>query len=446
MMTSLNIYIVTYNCGREQVKPDIFARHFFQALPKTDIPDLVILCLQEVAPISYSFLGGSFIASYIDKLKKTVHLAASLRENVEYVHLVTENIGMTAIMAFVLPKEVHNVKWLEVAGVGIGVQEMGNKGAVGIRIGYIAGQDVMELSVVATHLAPMEEAVERRNNDWKSIVQRLVFTPLDHRATRYSARNLGEQIDNDDNVPLLSQSSDHKAAAPGIFSPNSHLIFAGDLNYRTSSTKPSPLDIPTFPRPTNDSSDPKHYSHLLKKDQLLREMKGHRTCHGLQEAPIKFLPTYKFSDKDRALAERDGTMTWGYAKHRWPSWCDRILYLDLPSWVKEKHSSYLIHVNNYDALPLMSTSDHRPVALSLSIPLKAIFAPTAQDTDVDVRYQPPYEIDPWWRGKRRMARFKEINVGCLAYLLLTWEGNGLLLAMISGSIIGRAILERIFET
>jgi hypothetical protein len=48
--------------------------------------------------------------------------------------------------------------------------------------------------------------------------------------------------------------------------------------------------------------------------------------------------------------------------------------------------------------------------------------------------QPPFSIDPHWKARRDVARKKEIVVGILAYLLLTWEGNGLLVATIIGGI------------
>lgn len=447
-MSFLNTYTVTFNCGRQQVKPEVFARHLANAISKTHVPDLLILCLQEIAPIPYSFLGGSYLNLYFENLRRTIHLASSSLDNASYTHVITRNLGMTAIMVFALEEQVKNVRWLETAVVGFGVQEMGNKGAVGIRIGYLTPDDVMELSVVAAHLAPMENAFEKRNEDWKSIVQRLVFTPLDQSASQSATRQQRPFIEEDnDDTPLLPDAFGPNTAASGIFTPRSHLIFAGDLNYRTSDTKPSPLDLQKFPQPVDDSSKPYHFSKLLQNDQLHRELKEQRTCHGLQEAPINFPPTYKYSDEQRAVAEADNQNTWLWAKHRWPSWCDRILFLDLPPWMKEKnqHQQSLIVVNEYAALPLMSTSDHRPVALSLSVPLRAIPAPVDGTMDSDVRTHPPFDIDPRWREKQTIARRREIMVGCAAYLALTWEGNGILLTIALGALSGWALIKGIIE-
>lgn len=447
-MSVLKNYIVTFNCGREQVKPEIFARHLAKALPKNNIPDLLVLCLQEVAPIAYSFLGGSYLTLYFESLRRAVHLASSRLDNATYVHIITRNVGMTAIMLFALEEEVKKVRWLETAGVGLGVRETGNKGAVGIRIGYLTPDDeIMELSVVAAHLAPMEDALERRNQDWKLIVQRLVFTPVDQSALQSATRKQRSSAEQgNDNAPLLHDALDPEEIASGLFTPTSHVIFAGDLNYRTSDIKPSPHDFRRFPQPTDDSNKPYHYSKLLQNDQLRREVKAQRACHGLQEAPINFPPTYKYSDKQRAVADTHDGKMWLWAKHRWPSWCDRILYLDLPPWMTESSQLSSISIKVYTALPLMSTSDHRPVVLSISIPVKAIPAPIDEVADPNVRIHPPFSIYPRWKEKRAMARKLEIVVGLAAYLVLTWEGNGILLAIGLGALGGWALMKSMVDT
>lgn len=482
-MSQLKVSTITYNCGRERVKPSIFARHLLSAIPKSKPPELLILCLQEIAPLSYSFLGGSFLGPYYHSLEHAVRLAAASLDEATYVNVMVRNVGMTAIMAFVLQEHVGRIKRVQTAGVGLGMHEMGNKGAVGLRFGYTVGnvsavdgkdgsgnedddedegveeEEIMEISIAAVHLAPMEHAVDRRNEDWKSIVQRLVFTSDDqnNRISRgQNERRLDE--DGDENAPLLF--SPNTPTAPldsGLFTPTSHLIVAGDLNYRTSDFKPTPTDFRSYPQPIpENSSHPKHFSNLLKKDQLWREMKAGRTCHGLQEAHIEFPPTYKYSERQRALADKFDNDTnldpneteprWDWTPHRWPSWCDRILYLDLPTWMEafnppSSSPSTSIQINQYTSLPLMASSDHQPVILSLSIPLKAIplppptaaisgAAPSNELSNDDVRIHPPFGIDPEWREKRARARKLELVIGLMMYLATTGEGNLVLLATV----------------
>ena len=446
-MDHIELRVLTFNCARELVRPEVFARHIFDALPHSLPPEILIISLQEIAPIAYSFLGGSFLAPYFDRVRHAVNIAASSFGNASYDNIVTWNVGMTAISAFVLQDRIQNIKWIESAGVGVGVYGMGNKGAVALRLGYAVGDECLELSTIAGHLAPMEIALSRRNEDWANICRGLIFTPVSERAVRSSTvQRRSPTDDSDDNAPLLLKTTNNSTAPPsGLFTPRSHIIFAGDLNYRTSRTKPSPTDYHLFPQPCKDQANPRHYLNLLKEDQLLREMKAQRTCHGLQEAPIDFPPTYKYSDKQRAVAEKDDGLMWDWARHRWPSWCDRILYTDLPFWMKAEDPSISIKAHGYTAFPLMSTSDHRPVALSLSIPAKAIPIPDKSQSGDDVRLSPPFDLDPNWRAKRAAARRRELVVGTVAYLGLTWEGRSILLATVIGVLSGWWIISGLLE-
>lgn len=405
-MAELSIYLLTFNCARSLVQPHEFASHVFDTLPEDGVlPDILVLSLQEIAPIAYSFLGGSFLAPYFDALREAIKLAAN-----DHVNVISRNLGMTAIMIFA--SDPARISSLETAGVGVGLQEMGNKGAVGIRLMY----EETQLTFVAAHLAPMEDAVLRRNEDWKNIVKGMVFTG--------EGESMADEQDED--VPLLQGLQVAEGSGSGLYNPRSHLFLAGDLNYRVSEVKPASGDFERFPQPTDTPDSPKHYLTLLKKDQLSQQLKRGNTLHGLLEDDIKFPPTYK-------LLAGGNDNRWNWARHRWPSWCDRILYLETPKWMQKK-----IRINEYDALPQLDTSDHRPVVLSLSVPLKAI--PEAPPNQDDIRVHVPFAVEPYWKWRRAMARKKEIAVGLFAYLSLTWEGNGLLLAVIIGSMGGWLIV------
>lgn len=436
-MASLNLYILTFNCARNLIDSNLFASHLFDALPKSqspELPEIVVLSLQEIAPISYSFLGGSHLDPYYDAFRHAVDLAVSGKdENMHYINAVTRNVGMTGIMVFVRQDVAGRVAKVETAETGLGVQEMGNKGAVGARLGYLVRDDepeTVDLTFVAAHLAPMEDGMERRNLDWENIVRRLVFSKAEAVSTPRE-----DAIDGED-VPLLEGEASSSQSS-GIFTPSSYLFFAGDLNYRTASTGPGKDVHQAFPQPTSDRSSKTHYTHLLKDDQLTREIRANRTLHSLSEAPIDFPPTYKYSDEARLIAPGEEAAEWKWAQHRWPSWCDRILYLDTPSWVTEFGA---VKPYVYDALPLFPTSDHRAVALSVSVPLKPIPPPAMLNemnvSDSDVRLSPPFDLDMDWKYKRSVARSKEIIVGILAYLAMTWEGNGLVLASSIGVVGG----------
>lgn len=416
---ALNLYLLTFNCARNLVQPEVFAPHLFDALGSdSPLPEFLVLNLQEVAPLSYSFLGGSFLTPYFNAFRHVVKLAS---KDHSYVNIFTRNLGLTALMVFARDGVADNVTWLNMAGVGLGVSEMGNKGAVGVRLGYRpSGSGEMQLTFVSAHLAPMEDGLDRRNEDYKSIVQRLVFVPDPSR--KPPARD-----EEDEDAPLLQgQTPAQSTSESGIYYNHSHLFFAGDLNYRTSLLRPSPQDVQErFPQPTSNENDPKHFRHLLAEDQLTQQVKADKSLHGLTEAPIDFPPTYKYRTDDSKPVTLDGDHEWQWAPHRWPSWCDRIFF-----W---NQGDVDVHPQKYTCLPLFATSDHRPVALAASVPLRPVSA--SQQSE-----KAPFQIDPDWRSRRAQARRKELAVGLMAYLTMTREGNGLLIATVMGAVGGWLII------
>ena len=455
-MATLKIYVVTFNCGREPLHPSKFAAYLFNALPKPQIaPDILLVALQEVAPIAYSFLGGSYLSSYLSPFRHAVDSAASSLD-ANYINIITRNVGMTAIMVFVLRDQTAQIHRIETAGVGVGVHDMGNKGAVAVKMDYSIGNSTIEIAAVAAHLAPMEDALERRNEDWKNICRGLVFTPISITAlSKKTTQRLPEEASDPETEPLLSSTPDTDTIPPmtGIYTPTSHLILAGDLNFSTSLAGPIAEEFRSFPQPCSDDSYPQHYEHLFQSDQLTTELRAQRTCQGLSEAPVEFPPTYKYSDRARRDAEIDrGDMDqegqyWDWAKHRWPSWCDRVLYLPLPSWADKGQK---VEVKGYKALPLMPNSDHRPVACCLELSAGTIPEPGrdshAHGEADKVRVEPPFPLDPNWKARRIWARRRELVAGLGAYFSLTWEGRGILLALMCGALGGWTVLGNLVES
>lgn len=412
---SWQLYLVTYNAARHLVHPEALAPSLFDALPKAaPIPDVVAISLQEVAPIAYSFLGGSYLKPYFDRVATTVHLAADLHSHgsEQLEHVATRSLGMTALLIFAKPEFAQRIQWIQAAGAGVGFWNMGNKGAVAMRIGVSCpnSRETLNLAFTAAHLAPMEWDYEARNRDWENLVRNMVFLNDDN----YGYSSIDE-------TPLLS-SSDTPAEGSGLFASGSHLFFAGDLNYRTYDTAPEPQAYESYPQPAASDASPQHFSHLLKKDQLTREKAANRTLHGLHELPIHFPPSYKYSVRRSQTSLKQSSsepeIKWEWAKHRYPSWCDRILFLpSRPSWPR-------LQPQIYTALPVQPTSDHRPVALSLSIDSK----PLPRDVE-DIRSRMPFPINPGWRPRRDVARRWEIIVGVFSYLALTKKGNAAIVAV-----------------
>ncbi|KAI7122149.1 DNase I-like protein [Hortaea werneckii] len=360
-MADLNVYLTTFNCGRKPVNIDYFSHFLFDGLSKSNPlpPDLIVLSLQEIAPIAYGFLGGTLLTPYFTRFTQAVADAARntfSNPNVFYHEPIVRNAGMTAIMVFAREEVWHRIQQVESAGVGVGLWEMGNKGAVGVRlsVGGSGADSTTPFTFVAAHLAPMEPEWERRNQDWRSICENLVFEPESQQPNDIAPQS-------PETEPLLSKPRSFSNPST-LFQPSTHLFLLGDLNYRASDTPPDPNN----PSPTNWAqnpipSDPSHYTHPLAHDQLSREKAAGKTLHNLVEAPITFPPTYKYSSAaQREAGEsvqsvevrkadgrtnsvtrivppsassgegeggeggRRGEYLW--APHRTPSWCDRILY------------------------------------------------------------------------------------------------------------------------
>jgi hypothetical protein len=441
-MTSLSLYIITFNCALTLIDTAAVASQLFIGLDDTELPDLLVISLQEIAPLAQSFIGGSFLVPYFARFEDAVNIATKERDGDStdrYTPIVARNVGMTAIMVFA--KDPAAIEGIETAGVGVGASEMGNKGAVGVRLLYrnvnSSSDSSAELTFVSAHLAAMEEELERRNEDWKNIVRGLVFSSTSRErqsnATSLSAAGV------EDEQPLLSVSP----RSAGIYKPTSHLFVAGDLNYRTSNLKPSPLDHrDSFPQPHHDEAHPQHHFNLFENDQLTQEREAGRTLHGMIEAPVTFPPTYKYNSDEPFLVPDDEISHWSWAKHRWPSWCDRILYLDVPPWLKRKAPEAEIIPHEYVALPLFPTSDHRAVALAFTVPLIPIPKPDEEDEESDdPRIKPPFTVNPNWRADREKARRLELISGFTMYLTGTWEGWSVLIGTAAGVVGGFFLLK-----
>ena len=432
-MSTITAHITTFNCGRELPSISHLGAELFSNSAPSIPPDLIVLCLQEIAPIGYAFLGGSFLAPYFTRISDIVQHAVSkhFESNADYHPLLVRNAGLTALMVYARSDVKDRIQWTETAAVGVGVYEMGNKGAVGARIGFVGDNDeTVPITFVSAHLAPKEEECERRNLDWQSICEALVFTRDDNNNTNTNNSTLPQNAE--DAQPLLSRDAEHTPndTTNTLFSPLSHIFFAGDLNYRTADTPPSPSAHQIWPHPTSDPSHPS-YRDLWAADQLNRELRNKKTLHLLTEAPVTFPPTYKYSTAAKKSAAEgrplppggnDADSTWPWAKHRVPSWCDRILFLGASSSSAGKAGG--VEVQSYEALSVQPTSDHRPVVMTVTIPLKK--------PELAAGVEPPFSLRRDWAERRATARRYEVLVGIASYLALTWEGEAVLAATVVG--------------
>jgi hypothetical protein len=398
MSDKLHLYLITFNCALVHHDIATLSSHLLSGLesPSSREPDLIVLSLQEVAPLAVAFLGGPSLAGYFEPFSTAIRTSTRKLFGKDYALVARSSVGLTGIMVFARhPGQVGVVAY---AGVGAGLWEMGNKGGVGVKLHYKS----VEMNFLAAHLAPDEKNVRLRNDNWEAIVRGVVFKP-----------------------PPAVADADYPV---GLYSPTAHLFVLGDLNYRTSDHRPGPLEFLVFPQPTDHQSSNKHFLNLLEYDQLTVQRKAGRTLHGLEEAPVSFPPTYKYLVNRSLKAPADDS--WNWMPLRWPSWTDRILYLPTSS-------PQDITVHRYTSIPDIQTSDHRPVVAHISIPATPMRAADG------LRANPPFKLDPQWKAKRDAARRREIAVGVVAYLVATWTGRAVLLAMFAGAAAGWWVMKEL---
>ncbi|KAI0007037.1 DNase I-like protein [Xylariaceae sp. FL0662B] len=390
---TLDVFILTFNAGKNQINVPVFARHLYDAFSQnsSSLPELVVISIQEMSPLAQAFIGSYVLSPYFQRYESAVNIAAAQFVSEEarrhrpkdrpYTLVTTRNVGMTGIMLFA--SDPTAVQHLQATEVGFGAGDMANKGAVGLRMLYKkenanGNLKETELTFVSTHLAAMEWNLEKRNKNWESIVSGLLFNDPKKFTKHTSAHPTPSgSEDSEEAQALLEQDSVQRALHDiSIYKPGSHLFVAGDLNYRLSKT--SPTSDSTFP--DCDPTSPNYYTHFLVRDQLTAEKKAGRTLHGLSEADITFPPTYKLVLSPKAepetelgrIAEEEedvDEVAWSWALHRWPGWCDRVLFLDTPWWTPETIGNPKMKVVAYNAIPAVRSSDHRAVFLRLRVPM-----------------------------------------------------------------------------
>jgi len=168
---------------------------------ESEAPDLVAVGFQEMIPLvrvllalsasraSCSFLRGEVqhlalagftstaLGLHEEKLKTAIEETHTREKGSRETYSLVgrKSLGGIALLLYsndrTLTSKVKNVQ-VSTAGCGI-LNLMGNKGAVGIRLGLKGEEE--SWTFVTAHLAAHQEQVERRNRDWREIVQRLVF-------------------------------------------------------------------------------------------------------------------------------------------------------------------------------------------------------------------------------------------------------------------------------
>ncbi|KAF2430396.1 DNase I-like protein, partial [Tothia fuscella] len=316
-------------------------RHDAKIIPGDKDIGLYVLGLQEVVDVTSP---SEALKPYTDpaaanKFKSS--LSAALPPGYE---LIAEQqlIGLL-LLIYASPAVAKDVKSVSTTSVGTGVMGyMGNKGAVTARL--VLGETT-RLVFVDCHLGAGVDkgAVERRNWDAGQILSRTKFEPI--KDSMDLNQTSGEQIGDEDfafwfgdlnyrleGIPgddirrlLMLHTRDeydtNRAATAANIDKELEdnppdLKIEENVSHDTSSSdlKPPPSEE------ANPASLQTTLASLLPHDELHQQMKARKAFHdGWKEAPIHFLPTYKYDVGSVGVFDSG-------EKRRAPSWCDRILY------------------------------------------------------------------------------------------------------------------------
>lgn len=289
----LGIYIATWNMQGEKGLP----ANLDDLLLPTDsefAQDFYIIGVQEGCP---------------DRREWEVRLQETLGPY--YVMLYAASHGVLYLTVFVRRDLIWFCSEVEHATVTTRIiSQIKTKGAVGIAFTFFGTSFLF----ITSHFTSGDAKVYERILDYNKIVEALALP-----------KGLP------DTNPYRSTPSDVTTRFDQVF-------WFGDFNFRLSRDRVEVESI--MKRTVGGNMGP-----LLEHDQLTREMKDGSIFKGFQEAPIQFLPTYKF---DIGCDIYDTT-----SKQRTPSYTDRILF--------RNRQADDIKVLKYTSCSSIKTSDHRPV-------------------------------------------------------------------------------------
>ncbi|XP_038558339.1 phosphatidylinositol polyphosphate 5-phosphatase type IV [Micropterus salmoides] len=289
----VGIYIATWNMQGEKGLP----ANLDDLLLPTDsefAQDFYIIGIQEGCP---------------DRREWEIRLQETLGPY--YVMLYAASHGVLYLTVFLRRDLIWFCSEVEHATVTTRIiSQIKTKGAVGIAFTFFGTSFLF----ITSHFTSGDAKVYERILDYNKIVEALALP-----------KGLP------DTNPYRSTPSDVTTRFDQVF-------WFGDFNFRLGKDR---VDVETIINRSVDGD----MGPLLEHDQLSKEMKDGSIFKGFQEAPIHFLPTYKF---DIGCDIYDTS-----SKQRTPSYTDRIVF--------RNRQADDIKVVKYTSCSGIKSSDHRPV-------------------------------------------------------------------------------------
>lgn len=228
-----------------------------------------------------------------------------------YVMLYAASHGVLYLSVFVRRDLIWFCSEVEHATVTTRIiSQIKTKGAVGVGFTFFGTSFLF----ITSHFTSGDSKVYERILDYNKIIEALALP-----------KGLP------DTNPYRSTPSDVTTKFDQVF-------WFGDFNFRLSKNRVEVENI-------INCTVGREMGTLLEHDQLSKELKEGSIFKGFQEAPIHFLPTYKF---DIGCDKYDTS-----SKQRTPSYTDRILF--------RSRQACDIKVTKYTSCTSIKTSDHRPV-------------------------------------------------------------------------------------
>ncbi|KAI8918694.1 SacI homology domain-containing protein [Entophlyctis helioformis] len=299
--SDLTILLGTYNLNGKMLQGESLDSWLVSSTGSS--PTMIVIGVQELIELT---AGRHYISADTNMLRllwESMFLKAiNSRPGGKYVVLRSLHLVALGMFIFVKENAVPYVRKVETAVIKTGLGGMAaNKGGIGISLHF---HDTSMVFVTA-HFAAGTNAVEERNRDYWTITNGLAFR--------------GRRVYEHDMV-----------------------FWLGDFNYRINlSNEEARMYVSR-----------KDLEALIRRDQLIEQIRLGQVFEGFTEGRLTFDPTYKY---DNGTTEYDTS-----EKARVPSWTDRILF-------KGKHIGQLEYMRGEQVM-----SDHRPVRAVFTVQVNEI--------------------------------------------------------------------------
>lgn len=320
------------------------------------------------------------------------HLSAG-NEEISYEPYCISRMVALGSLIFVRKGKGSRVKiravWEGTVGTGL-LGIYGNKGSIGLGLDIdvlisTSSPPSISLCFVNSHLGPHEG---RWYCNWRNEEIRHIFHTLVLHPTLGTPAFTTRVVDDFDAV-----------------------FFFGDLNYRLEGAgKKDKWEWNKYRREVLRLIDDQAVHKLIEMDQLtsIRDQQRYKPLAGFLEAPVTFLPSYKYNveDKPPSSSGLDRSHTAAeqrYSKKRVPAYCDRIMYRAVDrtatatahtlvragkvslegehspdpkkSWaVARSYTADAIEPLYYQCSPSVIWSDHKPVSALFAVKVETLSA------------------------------------------------------------------------